>query len=98
MISAHSFTHRVLAVVRAIPKGETRSYGAVARAAGSPHAARAVGSIMRGNKDRSVPCHRVVPASGGVGKYNGLRGPSKKRLLEREAKSTKEKNSIRKKI
>ncbi len=85
MSTPATFTDRVLAIVRAIPKGKTKSYGAVARAAGKPGAARAVGSIMRANKNRSIPCHRVIKANGKLGGYNGLRGPSKKRLLEQES-------------
>lgn len=48
------------------------TYGEVARAAGSPRAARAVGSALRKNPDLArVPCHRVVRFDGGVGGYAG---------------------------
>ena len=77
-----SFRDRVLAAVKTIPKGEVRTYGAVATAAGKPGAARAVGAIMRTNHDTSVPCHRVV-AKNGLGGYNGLRG-EKEALLKKE--------------
>jgi methylated-DNA-[protein]-cysteine S-methyltransferase len=77
------FTAAVLAVVARIPKGETMSYGEVARAAGRPGAARAVGMIMKNNLDESIPCHRVVRADGDIGGYNGLRGV-KRTLLEQE--------------
>lgn len=76
------FKEDVLKVVRAIPPGETMTYGDVARMAGHPRAARAVGAIMRANKDTMTPCHRVV-AKGGLGGYNGLRG-EKERLLRAE--------------
>lgn len=69
-----SFKDLVLKVVRDIPEGKTLSYGEVARRAGSPGAARAVGMIMANNADRSVPCHRVVRADGKIGGYNGVRG------------------------
>lgn len=65
------FKERVLAVVRKIPKGRVMSYGAVAYAAGYPGAARAVGTLMAGNHDSTVPCHRVVRSDGRVGEYNG---------------------------
>jgi len=53
-----------------IPKGETRSYGEVARAIGYPGAARAVGQVMKNNYDSSVPCHRVIRANGTLGGFN----------------------------
>lgn len=63
-----------------IPFGETRSYGALAEAVGRPAAARAVGTAMRRNPlPLIVPCHRVVPATGGLGEYNG--GVAVKRWL-----------------
>ncbi|MEK7644919.1 MAG: MGMT family protein [Patescibacteria group bacterium] len=58
-----SFSKKVLKVVRAIPKGRILSYQMVARKAGKPNAARAVGSIMKRNYDPAIPCHRVVPSS-----------------------------------
>jgi len=84
MRSSQSFTQRVLAVVRAIPEGETLSYQGVAALAGSPKAYRVVGSIMKANYDETVPCHRVIRSNGDYGQYN--RGEYKKRsLLEQEA-------------
>ena len=78
-----NFSDRVLEVVRKIPKGKTLSYGEVARIAGSPRAARAVGTIMKNNHDSSVPCHRVIYANGKPGNYN--RGKALKReLLKKE--------------
>lgn len=73
-----NFKERALAVVRKIPKGETLSYGEVAFAAGYPGAARAVGTLMAHNHDKTVPCHRVVRADGSIGEYNGG-GPEAKR-------------------
>ena len=80
-----SFTTRVHTVVQNIPRGETLSYGAVARLAGSPGAARAVGTIMKNNTDQSTPCHRVIKSSGHVGNYNRMGGSdAKKELLKIE--------------
>lgn len=75
-----TFADRVRDVVRQIPKGETRSYGEVARAVGRPGAARAVGTVMKRNYDPTVPCHRVVRADGAPGGYN-RGGPERKRQL-----------------
>ena len=69
-----SFKERVENVVRDIPKGKTLSYKEVALRAGSPNGARAVGMIMSRNKDKSVPCHRVIKSDGSLAGYNGLRG------------------------
>ncbi|MBI5405443.1 MGMT family protein [Candidatus Kaiserbacteria bacterium] len=77
-----SFADRVRDVVRQIPKGETLPYRVVARLAGSPRAARAVGTIMKNNYDPSVPCHRVIRSDGKIGDYN-RGGKEKKRALLR---------------
>lgn len=66
-----SFSHRVLSVVRRIPPGRVASYGEVAKLAGRPRAARAVGNIMRGCDRPDVPCHRVIAAGGRLGGYGG---------------------------
>jgi O-6-methylguanine DNA methyltransferase len=66
-----SFTTRVLAAVRRIPPGRVATYGDIARIAGRPGAARAVGNIMRGCSVAGVPCHRVVAAGGRIGGYGG---------------------------
>ncbi|MDO5862470.1 MAG: methylated-DNA--[protein]-cysteine S-methyltransferase [Thermoplasmata archaeon] len=78
------FFRAVMEAMVCIPYGETRTYAQVAEAAGSPKAFRAVGSACAANPiPIIVPCHRVVPASGGIGNYSG--GTSiKRRLLEIE--------------
>jgi methylated-DNA-[protein]-cysteine S-methyltransferase len=84
---ASAFTARVREVVRAIPRGETLSYGQVAARAGSPRAARAVGQVMATNPvPPLVPCHRVLASGGALGGYGGGL-PLKRRLLECEGYS-----------
>lgn len=78
-----NFKERVLKIVKIIPKGKTMSYKDVAKVAGSPLAYRAVGSIMANNKDKTVPCHRVIKSNGELGGYNGLKG-EKLKLLKKE--------------
>jgi O-6-methylguanine DNA methyltransferase len=68
---AQSFAMRVLAAVRGIPPGRVATYGDVARMAGRPGAARAVGNIMRECRRADVPCHRVIAAGGRLGGYGG---------------------------
>ena len=68
-----------------IPQGQVATYGQIARAAGSPGAARAVGSAMAANPvPVIIPCHRVVRADGQLGEY-GMGGPAmKERMLRAE--------------
>lgn len=66
------FVSRVLSVVRRIPAGRVATYGDVARLAGAPRAARAVGTVMRKCRDPRVPCHRVIAAGGGLGGYGAF--------------------------
>jgi O-6-methylguanine DNA methyltransferase len=61
----------VLAVVRRIPVGRVSTYGTVARLAGKPRAARAVGNIMREARAPHLPYHRVIAAGGLLGGYGG---------------------------
>ncbi len=80
------FQRRVLDACRAIPAGETLSYGELAQIAGAPGAARAVGNVMRTNKmPLVIPCHRVVGSGGALGGYSAPEGLTmKQRLLDRE--------------
>ncbi len=57
---------RIYDVVRRIPRGRVATYGMVAMVAGYPRAARFAGLAMHHCDDPSVPCHRVVNASGGL--------------------------------
>lgn len=81
------FQRRVVAKCRAIGYGSVLTYGELALAAGSPRAARAVGSVMRTNRvPLIVPCHRVIASGGGMGGYSAGEGVRMKlRLLELEA-------------
>lgn len=86
-----TFKERALEIVRKIPKGKTMSYQEVATLAGSPKASRVVGTLMRKNKDKTVPCHRVICSSGALGNYSGPGGAQgKKEILEREKKEAEE--------
>ncbi len=80
------FEREVLEMLRNVPPGEVITYGDLARRLGKPNASRAVGNVCAKNPAiLVVPCHRVVPAAGGVGNYGGAGGPAtKRRLLEKE--------------
>lgn len=81
MVKRNIFREKVIAIVKKIPKGKTMTYKEVAARARHPGAARAVGAIMCVNKDKSVPCHRVIRSDGTLGGYNGLQGTKSKRAL-----------------
>jgi len=82
---AKTFTEKVLSIVGHIPKGKTLTYKEVARRAGSPNAARAVGSIMKHNYDPKIPCHRVIRGDGTAGEYNRGRLEKIRKLREEGA-------------
>ena len=66
--------------LRAIPAGETRSYGALAKALPVPATAQEVGAACAANRVAvAVPCHRVVKADGGISGYRW--GVARKRRL-----------------
>ncbi len=81
------FEERVYAVVRRIPKGETRSYRWVAQRLGNADLARAVGGALSSNPYApEVPCHRVIRSDGSLGGFMG--GLARKRaLLSQEARA-----------
>ena len=58
------FTARVHEAVRSVPSGRVASYGAIAELAGSPGAARAVGTVLRALDADDVPWWRVISARG----------------------------------
>ncbi len=80
------FQKRVWAALLAIPFGETRSYGEIARALGKPSAMRAVGAANGRNPISIIaPCHRVIGANGQLtGFAGGLK--AKAHLLALEAR------------
>ncbi|ALI28141.1 Methylated-DNA--protein-cysteine methyltransferase [Mycolicibacterium fortuitum] len=82
------FQRRVWEALRAIPYGETCTYGEIARQIGAPSAFRAVG-LANGHNPIGiiVPCHRVIGANGSLTGYGG--GLDRKRaLLELEKSRT----------
>lgn len=67
-----AFQQRVWTALRAIPYGETRTYGELAAAIGSPNASRAVGMANHRNPiPIIIPCHRVIGANGTLTGYAG---------------------------
>lgn len=91
-IRATAFQRQVWEKLRAIPYGETVSYGDIAKSLGKPGAVRAVGRACATNPVALViPCHRVVREDRSLGGYRwGLE--RKKQLLDLERKSLSSKN------
>jgi methylated-DNA-[protein]-cysteine S-methyltransferase len=83
---ATPFQRRVLMACRRIRWGQTRTYAELANKAGSPRAARAVGTVMANNRFPIViPCHRVVGSNDRLGGFSAPGGLTlKQRLLNNE--------------
>ena len=78
------FMTRAWDELRKVPAGSVVTYGELAELAGRPKAARAAGTACATNRVAPfVPCHRVVPATGGVGNY-GFGVGVKEALLQHE--------------
>ena len=67
-------SEQVLKLPTKIPKGKVTTYNALAKAVKS--SPRAIGQIMRNNKDTvTYPCYKVVKSDGSIGGYDGcIRG------------------------
>jgi methylated-DNA-[protein]-cysteine S-methyltransferase len=85
-LSLDDFRRRVYAATREIGPGQTATYGEIARAIGTPGAARAVGAALGQNPyPIVVPCHRVLAADGSLHGFSAPGGiMTKRRLLEIE--------------
>jgi len=69
-VDATPFVREVLGALVRVPLGSRRTYAGLAADVGRPRAVRAVASVMARNRVPLVlPCHRVVPSSGGTGRY-----------------------------
>ena len=85
-LSGTTFQRTVWDALTRVPHGTTLSYGELARRAGAPHAARAVGGAVGANPvPIFVPCHRIIAANGKLTGYSGGSGiETKVALLELE--------------
>lgn len=83
------FAARVYTALRAVPYGETITYGELARRAGQPAAVRAVGGLMARNPLPIIlPCHRVIAATGALTGYSGGAGIATKIFLLNHEKAS----------
>jgi methylated-DNA-protein-cysteine methyltransferase-like protein len=69
-----SAADKILAAIRAIPRGEVAGYGEIARRAGLPGRARMVARLLSENADRTLPWHRVLRSDGRIAFPEGSRG------------------------
>jgi O-6-methylguanine DNA methyltransferase len=66
------FQKRVLTLLTKIPKGKVTTYREIAKALGDVGLSRAVGNAVRDNPFApTVPCHRVIRSTGGIGGFDG---------------------------
>ena len=88
--AAPAFNRKVYEVARAIPPGQTMTYGEIAKRIGAkPQEAREVGAALGKNPIAIiVPCHRVLAANGKMGGFSATGGvDTKRRILEIEGAS-----------
>lgn len=72
-------------LLRKIPKRKVTTYGAIARAAGRPRAARWAGKLLAANaRPDHYPCYKVIRSDGSVGRYSGGGTKEKIRRLKRD--------------
>ncbi len=72
ILAGTAFQRQVWSALQQIPRGQTASYGDLARAIGRPHAFRAVGGACGANPIVVfIPCHRALAANGRLGGFSG---------------------------
>jgi len=69
-----SAEQRILAAIRAVPRGQVAGYGHIARRAGLPGRARLVARILSGNEDPKLPWHRILRSDGRIAFPEGSAG------------------------
>ena len=83
------FERRVMAVIRAIPRGKVATYGQVAALAGNHRAARQVARVLHSSSEKQgLPWHRVINSRGGISLRRGRGFEEQRRRLAREGVRT----------
>ncbi len=65
-MTSKSAPEKIIAAIRAVPKGEVAGYGEIARRAGLPGRARMVARLLSNNEDTTLPWHRVLRSDGSI--------------------------------
>jgi methylated-DNA-protein-cysteine methyltransferase related protein len=73
-MAAETAEDRILAAIRAVPRGQVAGYGHVARRAGLPGRARLVARVLANNDDPDLPWHRILRSDGRIAFPEGSRG------------------------
>lgn len=91
-----NFFEKVWQETSRIPIGKVAVYGQIARILGTKDSRR-IGHVLHANKNRSVPCHRVVMADGSMASGFAFGGPNEqmKILLSESVKFVADKVSIK---
>ena len=82
MIIMSELNQKIFSYLKTLKKGEITTYKTLAIKFNSHP--RAVAKILSSNKDKSVPCYKVIKSDGKIGGYNGLLGKSKEKLLRND--------------
>ena len=61
-----SAAEKILAAIRAVPRGQVAGYGEIARRAGLPGRARMVARLLSENADPGLPWHRILRSDGRI--------------------------------
>ena len=69
-----SAAERILAAIRAVPRGQVAGYGHIAQRAGLPGRARMVARILGENSDPKLPWHRILRSDGRIAFPEGSKG------------------------
>ena len=78
----NTFSERVIASIRSIPRGRVATYGQIAHHAGNPRAARQVSYILHSSsRKEKLPWHRVVNSKGGISLKKGYGYERQKQML-----------------
>ena len=65
-MSSKSAPGKIIAAIRAVPKGEVAGYGEIARRAGLPGRARMVARLLSTHEDKELPWHRILRSDGSI--------------------------------
>ncbi|VVB79205.1 Methylated-DNA--protein-cysteine methyltransferase [uncultured archaeon] len=80
-----SLKEKINSSLKSLPKGKLTTYKSLAKKFDSHP--RAVARILATNRDKSVPCYKVIRSDGKLGGYNKLLGKSKEQLIKEDRTS-----------
>jgi len=76
-------SEKVFRLTKKVPKGKVTTYLEIAKRIDS--SPRAIGQTLKKNRDKNIPCHRVIKSDGSLGGFKGRsKNPEKKKLVLKE--------------